>query len=391
MPAGKVAWFTALFPYAVLLALLVRGLSLPGAHVGLKWYLTPSFDKLAEPQVWVAAASQIFYSTGIGWGTLPAFASYNRHDHNFVRDAWLVPVINCGTSFLAGLVVFSVLGDMSQETGVPIDEMQIEGSGLAFVVYPQAIAKLPVAPLFALLFFTMLLCLGLDSEFSMVETILTAVDDAGVGQNYPRAVKAAVACLAMFGVGLLFVTRGGLHWLELVDGYAANLTLFIVGGMECLAVGWVYGADRFAADTLEMAKTKLPKALLWNYKLVVPALLAVLTVQAFVSTATSKVHFPPYAVALGWCLALASALPIPLLAIRPLCCPPPYASEGLTSPRERAGLVGKLAASLHRLSRSLSFGASSRGASSAPAPSGLPPELSTERADVELAAAREVR
>lgn len=90
----------------------------------------------------MAAASQIFYSTGIGWGTLPAFASYNRHDHNFVRDAWLVPVINCGTSFLAGLaafsvprthapplaltaercapglVVFSVLGDMSQETGV---------------------------------------------------------------------------------------------------------------------------------------------------------------------------------------------------------------------------------------------------------------------------------
>ena len=56
----------------------------------------------------MAAASQIFYSTGIGWGTLPAFASYNRHDHNFVRDAWLVPVINCGTSFLAGLAAFSV-------------------------------------------------------------------------------------------------------------------------------------------------------------------------------------------------------------------------------------------------------------------------------------------
>ena len=105
----------------------------------------------------MAAASQIFYSTGIGWGTLPAFASYNRHDHNFVRDAWLVPVINCGTSFLAGLaassvprthapppppppppplaltaercapglVVFSVLGDMSQETGVLPREMQI--------------------------------------------------------------------------------------------------------------------------------------------------------------------------------------------------------------------------------------------------------------------------
>lgn len=49
---------------------------------------------------WLAAASQIFYSLGIGWGTLPAFASYNSHHHNFTRDAWVVPLINCGTSFL---------------------------------------------------------------------------------------------------------------------------------------------------------------------------------------------------------------------------------------------------------------------------------------------------
>jgi hypothetical protein len=118
--------------------------------------------------VWVSAASQIFYSLGIGWGTLPVFASYNHHHHNFIRDAWVVPLINCGTSFLAGLVVFAVLGNMSVSSGISIDEMEIEGSGLAFVVYPAAIATLPAAPVFAFLFFLMLLCLGLDSQFSMV-------------------------------------------------------------------------------------------------------------------------------------------------------------------------------------------------------------------------------
>ena len=70
---GKVAWFTAIFPYFVLAILLVRGLTLPGASTGLRFYLTPRFDQIWHGDVWVAAASQIFYSTGVGWGTLVAF------------------------------------------------------------------------------------------------------------------------------------------------------------------------------------------------------------------------------------------------------------------------------------------------------------------------------
>ena len=85
---GRVAWFTAIFPYIVLVILLIRGLTLPGASVGLRFYLEPKFDQLWNIKVWLAAASQIFYSTGVGWGTLVAFASYNEHNHNFVRDTF---------------------------------------------------------------------------------------------------------------------------------------------------------------------------------------------------------------------------------------------------------------------------------------------------------------
>jgi len=58
----------------------------------LRFYLTPQWHKLADPAVWIAAASQIFYSVGVGWGTLVAFASYNDASHNFVRDAWWAPM-----------------------------------------------------------------------------------------------------------------------------------------------------------------------------------------------------------------------------------------------------------------------------------------------------------
>lgn len=211
---GKVAWFTAIFPYFVLAVLLGRGLTLRGASIGLEFYLEPRFDRLADPKVWIAAASQIFYSTGVGWGTLIAFASYNEPNHNYMRDAWLVPLINCSTSFLAGLVVFSVLGFMANEAGVGVEELRLQGSGLAFVAYPSALAQMPGANLFAVLFFVMVICLGVDSQFAMVETVLTGLHDAGILPTWSKAQRSGLVCAAMALIGLVFVTRGGLHWVR---------------------------------------------------------------------------------------------------------------------------------------------------------------------------------
>ena len=66
-----------------------------------------------------------------------------------MRDAWLVPLINCGTSFLAGMVVFSILGYMAHLTGQGVEEVVQGGTGLAFVVYPEALAAMPGAPIFS--------------------------------------------------------------------------------------------------------------------------------------------------------------------------------------------------------------------------------------------------
>ncbi|CEM30635.1 unnamed protein product [Vitrella brassicaformis CCMP3155] len=156
---GKVVYFTALFPYVVLAILFVRGVTLPGAVEGIKYYLKPDLTRLANFRVWSIAGSQIFFSIGISWGSLINFASFNSQKNNIFMDTLIVCIVNCGTSLFAGFVVFSVLGYMAFKTGLPIDEVARAGSGLAFVVYPAGLGTMNHAFVFSILFFLMLICL----------------------------------------------------------------------------------------------------------------------------------------------------------------------------------------------------------------------------------------
>ena len=76
--SGKVAYFTALFPYLVLAVLLVRGLTLPGAAAGLAFFFAPQWERLLEAGVWYAAVTQTFFSLGVGFGVIITYSSYNR-------------------------------------------------------------------------------------------------------------------------------------------------------------------------------------------------------------------------------------------------------------------------------------------------------------------------
>lgn len=108
--SGNVVYFTSLFPYIVLTIFFIRGITLKGASAGLIHMYTPKMEKLLEPQVWLDAATQVFYSFGLAFGSLIAFGSYNTPKNNCVRDVILVSCCNAFTAIYASAVIFAILG-----------------------------------------------------------------------------------------------------------------------------------------------------------------------------------------------------------------------------------------------------------------------------------------
>jgi SNF family Na+-dependent transporter len=166
--SGKAVYVTALLPYVCLIVLIAQSLTLDGSMDGLKYYLTPKFHSLFELRVWLAAAVQIFFSLGPGFGVLIAYSSYSKKNTNIQKLTLICSSINCITSLLYGVVVFAGLGYMAKRLNVPIDHFIQDGIGLVFIVYPEIIATFKHAYIFAVVFFLMLITLGLDSAFGSI-------------------------------------------------------------------------------------------------------------------------------------------------------------------------------------------------------------------------------
>lgn len=238
---GKVVYFTALFPYVVLVILFFRGVTLENAGKGISFYIVPEFDRLGDAQVWRDAANQIFYSLGPAWGGLITLASYNRFHNNALRDSMIVGIGNSLTSLFGGFVIFSYLGYMAAQLKEEVGDVVKSGPGLAFIVYPEAVSRLPAPPFWSLMFFFMLILLGLDSQFATVETVLTGILDQWPQYRHRKTWIILSICICLFLIGLPLTTKGGAYMLNLMDAYAASWSLMVIGLTETIAIAWVYG------------------------------------------------------------------------------------------------------------------------------------------------------
>lgn len=250
--SGKVVYFTATFPYLLLVVLFFRGVTLPGAKEGILYYLTPKWSHLADPTVWRTAATQIFYSLGISFGSVVAYSSYNKSNNDCIRDGIVVTLINCGTSVFGGFVIFSLLGYRAHKTGVAFEELK-SGPGLAFIAITDAISEMSVGPLWSILFFFMLFLLGLDSQFGMLESLLTSLKDEFTYLNKIRKefVSGGI-CLVLCILAIPMSFEGGLYIVDLLDMWSLSYPLLIVAFLEIVVVAWVYGVNKFCKDIKDM-------------------------------------------------------------------------------------------------------------------------------------------
>ncbi|POI31037.1 hypothetical protein CIB84_005212 [Bambusicola thoracicus] len=281
--SGKVVWVTATFPYIILFILLVRGATLPGAWRGVLYYLKPEWQKLLATEVWVDAAAQIFFSLGPGFGVLLAYASYNKFHNNCYQDALVTSTVNCLTSFVSGFVIFTVLGYMAEMRNEDVSEVAKDmGPSLLFITYAEAIANMPASTFFAIIFFLMLLTLGLDST-------------------------------------------GGAYVVKLFEEYATGPAVLTVVFLEAVAVAWFYGITQFCNDVKEM----LGFTPGWYWRVcwvaISPIFLLFVTCSFLSNPPELRLfdyNYPYWTTVVGYCIGTSSIICIPIYMVYRLIITP---------------------------------------------------------------------
>uniref|UniRef100_A0A0N4ZDI1 Transporter n=1 Tax=Parastrongyloides trichosuri TaxID=131310 RepID=A0A0N4ZDI1_PARTI len=322
---GKVVYLTASFPYIMLFFLLLRGLTLPGASLGLEFYLKPNFTKLLESKVWVDAVTQVFFSYGLGLGALVALGSYNTYHNNVYKQAMTVCLVNSGTSVFAGFVIFSFIGFMAGQQGKTVAEVAQSGPGLLFLAYPSGILQLPYTNVWSVLFFSMVLFLGIDSQFCTMEGFFTAIIDEFPklirARKYGRELFILVVCLISYLCGLSTVTRGGFYVFQLFDFYAASgWALLWLLFFECIAISWCVGIDRWYEHMKSMIGYYPAKWWKFCWVVATPAITMGVLIFGLVKYSPLRIDayhydYPLWGHIFGWFLSLSSMLCIPIYAI----------------------------------------------------------------------------
>ncbi|KAF4079602.1 hypothetical protein AMELA_G00179870 [Ameiurus melas] len=315
---GKVVYFTATFPYVMLLILFFRGVTLPGAGTGISYYLYPDISKLSNPDVWRDAGTQVFFSYAVCQGVLTALGSYNKYNNNCYKDCIALCALNSGTSIFAGFAVFSILGYMAHELSLPMEDIVKSGPGLAFIAYPKALSLLPGPHFWSVLFFLMVLFLGLDSQFVCVESLATALTDVFPGilrKPKRREILVLLIAVVCFLLGLPLVTRGGLHLFKLIDMYGPSGTnLLLIACFETLVIGWVYGADRFFDNIEDMIGHPPLSVLKYCWLFITPFICGATLLYDLISS-------PPLSASADFVPSWGSAVAV-LLTLTPMICIP---------------------------------------------------------------------
>jgi len=284
---GKILLMTVPFPAILVVILVVSGVSQAGAGKGLTYYLEPNWELLGQAKVWLAAYGQVFFSLSLGFGTMIAYSSFMPRNTEVPNSAGITSFANCSFSFLAGFAVFSVLGAFASVTNMDMADVITDGPGLAFVVYPAALAKLPWATGFAVIFFATLLLLGIDSAFSLLETVGAALSDKF---GFSRTKATTVVAVVSFLCGLPFVTCAGLYWLDIIDHFINNYVITFVAICECIIVGYFLGINKFTKSVNRHAEVKLG----FTYKALIlavtPIVLGVVLVLSFIDEVTAPFY-----------------------------------------------------------------------------------------------------
>ncbi|UQN28321.1 sodium-dependent transporter [Brachybacterium kimchii] len=300
--------------------LVVRALFLPGAMTGLNALFQPNWAALADPAVWIAAYGQIFFSLSVAFGIMLTYSSYLKKKTDLTGSGLVVGFANSSFEILAGIGVFSALGFMAQAQGVQVQDVVTDGIGLAFIAFPTIISQAPGGALIGVLFFGSLVLAGFTSLVSIIEVIVSAVQDKFGLSRVPGTL---VVLLPMaIGSTLLFPTTMGLALLDTLDNFVNSYGIVGAALVSTIALGYIVRGLPTLRDHLNFKGT-FRLGIGWEtcVKVIAPLVLGVTMVLSAVQLLTADKPYSEYpgwfVNVFGWGMAVALVVIAIVLSLAP--------------------------------------------------------------------------
>lgn len=338
--ASKMLLVVLIFIVLNLVTFFFVSVHLDGWAQGLARLFIPEWERLEDPVVWMDAAGQIFYSLGVGFGSLTLFSSGNAPRNNCYMDAIMVALGNCATSLWASIIMFSFFGfkanykvhkcELDRATALAgnsfttnttktiscsrreIFDQLPPGVSLGFAGLSEAFTEMTnlYPPLWSCLFYLLLFLLSSSSMLGMIEIVVTTCKEMKLfSRTWRNEVICGIFCLVMCISNLLFVQSTGFYLLEIISS-ASSIPLLVTGLAECIGVAFVYGMDKFSKDLCAMTGKQLNSRWKLCWKFVSPLIILSVIIGGIVQIIRqiargefaytawdrdeAKVKYPPY-------------------------------------------------------------------------------------------------
>ena len=266
----------------IVVGIVAFSLTLPGASIGYSQIFTPDWSALTNLDVWLAAFGQIIFSLSLGMAIAMTYASYLPEGSKLVDNAIIVAFSNSGFEVFNSIGTFSILGFMALTTGIPFNELVTEGTGLAFVVFPQVFNTMgDVAYIIGPLFFICILFAGITSLIALLEGVCYSISEKFLIE---RKKTATAVCIVGFLISIIFTTSAGSTILGVFDAYLNNFALLFAILLECLIFGWIYKFDDLIETLNNNSTIKVGKTWKAVIKYILPICIAGLWIQGVLST-----------------------------------------------------------------------------------------------------------
>ncbi|KFM74211.1 Sodium- and chloride-dependent GABA transporter ine, partial [Stegodyphus mimosarum] len=320
---GTTIYILTIVSYILLFSIFLRTVALEGAKNGLRLLFQPDWDQMVSPRVLLYALAQSFHSLGVVLGPSIVMGSCHKQNNNILRDTIVLTVVTLLTVLMVGCITFATIGHLAFKTNKPFFEALSDDPGNVFVIYSIVIGSMPLPSCWGVLFFIVLLCLGLDSEIKLMATLISALKEAYtyyIKQRFQgHSMFLAVICGFCFFASIPYLTQAGIFFFQLTDHYIAVIATTVVALFEICTLSWLYGASDLSSCIQQMT-AKTP-SYFYQFSWMILSPVTILTVLGYgcIKMSGSVIRkgydYPDWAHILGWVLFGLTLCWIPFLAI----------------------------------------------------------------------------